>query len=303
MGNEFTDFLLMSGLYDTHEINESNIADLIELVDGKTKIDCFCKECQQKRVFSGIHINHFWLDEENDRIEGQTLAEGIRSFQSVNKLEKTPNLAGGTCHAEKWKWINWQIEEDARLMVFKFVCSMNQEHHLDFVVMANQEGMTKIGQYPSVADLDFPELKAYQKIISKDDMKELKRAIGLNAQGIGVGSYVYLRRIIERLIVKAQEMALSEGTIEKETIEGIHVADRIKELKGYLPDMLVGNAVIYGIVSKGIHELSEEECMSYFPILKESILMILEKWENERQRVENEKRLSASLAKISGEIK
>ena len=59
--------------------------------------------------------------------------------------------------------------------------------------------MKKIGQYPSVADLSFPELKDYRKVMSKDDDKELKRAIGLHASGIGIGSFVYLRRIFERI--------------------------------------------------------------------------------------------------------
>ena len=67
--------------------------------------------------------------------------------------------------------------------------------------------------------------------------------------------------------------------------------------------MFTNNSTIYGIVSKGIHELSEEECLQYFPILRDSIFMILEKWEEERKRIETEKRLAASLSKISLEIK
>lgn len=34
--------------------------------------------------------------------------------------------------------------------------------------------MKKIGQYPSVADLSFPELKEYRKVMTKDDEKNLK---------------------------------------------------------------------------------------------------------------------------------
>ena len=67
--------------------------------------------------------------------------------------------------------------------------------------------------------------------------------------------------------------------------------------------MFTNNSTIYGIVSKGIHELSEEECLQFFPILRDSIFMILEKWEEERKRIETEKRLAASLSKISSEIK
>ena len=304
MSNIFADFLLNAGLYDSQEITKENIDQLIELVDGKVKIDCYCKECQEKRVYKGIPIRRFWLDEDHDTIDGQFLAEGIKSYQMICDLDHTPIPSGGSRPEEnEWEWINWQIEEDARLMTFKFVCSMDDTHHLDFVVIANQKSMRKIGQYPSVADLEFPELKLYKKVLSAEDMKEMKKAIGLNAQGIGVGSYVYLRRIVERLIYKAQEKAINDGTVNQEEMEHLRVVDRIKELKGYLPDMFTNNSTIYGIVSKGIHELSEEECLQYFPILRDSIFMILEKWEEERKRIETEKRLAASLSKISSEIK
>lgn len=304
MSNVFTNFLLNSGLYGIQEITKDNINELEDLVDGNVKIDCYCKSCQDKRVHKGIQINQFWIDEERDLIEGQPLSEGIRSYQRIQELDNVANPSSSTTsHEDGWKWINWQIEEAARIMVIKFVCTMYESHHLDFIVVADQNRMIKIGQYPSVADLEFPELKEYKKVLSPDDMKEMKRAIGLNAQGIGVGSYVYLRRIVERLIYKAQDMAVADGTVTQEEIESLKVANRIKKLKGYLPDMLTSNTTIYGIVSKGIHELSEEDCLQFFPVLRDSIFMILEKWEEERKKAENEKKLAASLSKIASTIK
>lgn len=303
MSNVFADFLLTSGLYDKQEVSQDNIDQLIELVDGKVKIDCYCKECQEKRIFNGVHINHFWVDDERDSLEGERLADGIKSFQSVYAMRNTPNPSTKTEVRDEWKWINWQIEEATRLMVFKFECSKDEAHRLDYVVLADQSSIMKIGQYPSVADMDFPELKKYQKILSKDDMKEIRRAIGLYAQGIGVGSYVYLRRIVERLIYKAQDKAIKDGAATQEEIENKRVVDRIKELKDYLPDVFVNNATIYGIISKGIHELSEEECLQYFPVLKECIFIILEKWEEERMKEEAGKRLTASISKITSNLK
>ena len=304
MSNVFTDFLLNSGLYGIQEITKDNIEELEDLVDGNVKIDCYCKSCQEKRIHKGIPIIQFWVDEEHDSIDGQPLAEGIKSYQRILALDNTPNPSSTTHRQEeKWGWINWKIEEDARIMVIKFVCTMDESHHLDFVVIADQNRMIKIGQYPSVADLDFPELKEYKKVLSEEDMKEMKRAIGLNAQGIGVGSYVYLRRIVERLIYKAQDIAIADGTVKQENIEKLRVVDRIKELKGYLPDMFTSNPTIYGIVSKGIHELSEEECLQFFPVLRDSIFMILEKWEEESRKTENEKKLAASISKIASTIK
>ena len=73
-------------------------------------------------------------------------------------------------------------------------------------------------------------------------------------------------------------------------------------LKGYLPSVLVDNAQIYGIVSKGIHELSEDECLKYFPILQSCIIMILNMWEQQRRQREDEKQMKAALSKIAAEL-
>ena len=71
-------------------------------------------------------------------------------------------------------------------------------------------------------------------------------------------------------------------------------------LSDYLPKSLVHNEAFYGIVSKGIHELSEEECIEYFPVMKSFIMRQLEKM---RKDEEEEKQLSAALGSIAAKIK
>lgn len=217
-------------------------------------------------------------------------------------LKNTPTVGG---HVEEqntvWKWKESQIEEVSRILILKFICSMNEEHHLDYIVLTTDKSMMKIGQYPSVADMTFPELDAYKHVISKEDRKELGTAIGLFANGVGAGSYVYLRRILERLVYKAKEAAAD--VIDNEMFEQARVAERIKMLEGYLPDVLVKNTTIYGILSKGIHELSEEECREYFPVVKECIYQILGMWESERKKQADEDALNKALSSISSSIK
>ena len=56
----------------------------------------------------------------------------------------------------------------------------------------------RIGQSPSAADLAFGSLDpALSKQLRESDRKELGTAIGLRAHGVGIGSFVYLRRIFE----------------------------------------------------------------------------------------------------------
>ena len=54
------------------------------------------------------------------------------------------------------------------------------------------------------------------------------------------------------------------------------MSDRIGMLAHRLPEFLVENKSMYGILSKGIHELSEQECLEAFPIVKLGIEIILD---------------------------
>lgn len=296
-GNVFSAFLQNSGLYDSIDINEENIADLISLLNGDARISVFCNECKAERVYSMEPIYYF--TEVKDEYFERKLSDEVHSLQTTiysSKSEYRKENGG------EWQWKNWQIDEIARVIIFKFHCSMNEEHRLDYVVLADNNHMKKIGQYPSIADLTFPELDEYKKVLAPEDRKELGRAIGLYASGIGVGSYVYLRRILERVIDKAKDQAVIDGKITEEQYNHEKVVERIKLLHDYLPDVLVNNPTVYGIVSKGIHELSEEECIKYFPVIKECIYLILQKWEQARKQAESEKQLSGALSKITAKI-
>lgn len=300
MDNIFVTFLQTAGLYDFKEICEDNITDLIELLKGNVKISAYCKECKQERVFSMKPIEYYFETEPegNEKISCASLGEEIELLQNMIFSTK---VRQENSSVEEWKWINWQISDTTRLMKLEYICSMNEEHHLDYIVLATDNSMMKIGQYPSIADMTFPELDAYKHVISKEDRKELGTAIGLFASGVGAGSYVYLRRILERLVYQAKEAAAD--AIDNEMFEQARVAEKIKMLEGYLPDILVKNTTIYGILSKGIHELSEEECRKYFPVVKECIYQILGMWESLRKRQADEVALNKALNAITTSIK
>ena len=298
--NVFTNFLQTAGLYKSIKIDEDNIEDLILLLDGKVRISTYCKECKEERVFT--MKPYIYFQDKDNKCYSKKLSEEVWRIQQLYILKNTPTVGG---HIEEqntvWKLKESQIEEVSRILVFQFVCSMNEKHHLDYIVLTTDNSMMKIGQYPSVADMTFPELDAYKHVISKEDRKELGTAIGLFASGIGAGSYVYLRRILERLIYQAK--ATAGDAVNDEEFEKARVSERIKMLQGYVPEMLIQNTTIYGILSKGIHELSEEECRKYFPVVKECIYQILGMWESERRKQADEDALSKALSSISSSIK
>jgi hypothetical protein len=135
----------------------------------------------------------------------------------------------------------------------------------------------KIGQTPSIIEFD-NTFSRYKKVIGDKDINlELNRAIGLKAHGVGVGSYVYLRRIFEKLIYKQfEEYMKSHVQYNRNEFQKFRMDEKIPFLKDYLPTSLVENTNLYKVLSKGIHELSEKDCLEYFGPVYESIIIILE---------------------------
>ncbi|WP_289188156.1 hypothetical protein [uncultured Bacteroides sp.] len=182
-------------------------------------------------------------------------------------------------------------------------------HYLIHVEYAKDDkdnilSISKVGQYPSIADFHIGQVRKYNKILPKDKMREFTKAIGLAANGVGIGSFVYLRRIFEHLVFEALKIAKDRNT--KFDIEGFNTArmnKKIQMLSGFLPDFLVENHTIYGILSKGIHELSEEECLKYFTILRESIEMILDEKLEVRQKELKKASIKQTLSQITGQLK
>lgn len=175
---------------------------------------------------------------------------------------------------------------------------------IDIMIVTNTEkhAIMKVGQYPTVADVHKKQIKKYKKVLGDERMGEFARAIGLAASGVGIGSFLYLRRIFESLIYEASIKAISDGVIKEEEFGSLHIEEKIATLKDYLPDTLIEIKSAYGILSKGIHELSEEECLAYFDVMRNGIELILDEILDAKRKEEKRKATIASVAKIKGQI-
>jgi hypothetical protein len=136
--------------------------------------------------------------------------------------------------------------------------------------------LQKIGQFPSIASLHISKIKDYSKVLDEEKLREFTKAIGLVSHGVGVGSFVYLRRIFEHLLSKKCKLASLLPTWNDELYKRAKVAEKIELLKDFLPEFLVQNKSMYGILSMGVHSLTENECLQYFSVVKDGIEMILD---------------------------
>lgn len=178
------------------------------------------------------------------------------------------------------------------------------ENILNFFIqydVKNQKVM-KVGQFPSIADFHIFELKKYSKVLSKEKLKEFSKGIGLAANGVGIGSFVYLRRIFENQIWETFEKNKTDIGISDNDFQVKRMDDKITILSTYLPPFLVKNKSLYSIISLGIHELSENDCLDYFDAIRLGIEIILDQKLEELKKIEKEKLGEKKLAELHRKI-
>lgn len=301
MNNE--KFLVQAGLYDKVKITSDDFDDLIKLLSGKQKIDLYCSKCKKKRTFCAksktvklqkkenpLCVNVF--DYFGNQAEEAAFEKNLRAQQERELMEKYN-----------------QFLVDNAFTVLEYNCVREESHRLTFVLLIEGDTIQKIGQYPSYADIDLPQADIYRKELGKKYYNELKRAIGLYSCNVGIGSYIYLRRIVEKLILDALYLAINDGVITKKEFEldekkhQRRVEDKIKFLESYLPKPLVENKAVYGIISKGLHELDEDECIKYFPIVETLIKMCLDESIEKKRKQLAEFEIKIMITEIATEVK
>lgn len=282
------DFFLQTKLYEKFKIDRNNENDIdrvleIELFDGA--ISCYCNECNEKRTFR------------NDLIE-----KGIPSDTSYSKLKphQTPSLFKRSFHQSTQ--LNMLLKE--RTFTLEFYCTHNHDHRIYFTFTVQNCSIQKSGQFPTLLDLeDSTEINKYKKELGKEEARNYYKAIGLASHSIGAGSYVYLRRIFEGFIYEAKDKAIKDGVITEDDFVPKKMDERIELLKDYLPKILVEHKEYYSVVSKGIHELSEDECLKYFNILKMGIEVILDEKIEARKIEEKRKAFKVGINETHKNLK
>jgi hypothetical protein len=228
------------------------------VITSNEPIDLFCSKCGALSTFSRIHPHHF----------GTPLPDRAPRREPAEKVE-----------------------------IIDFACARNKDHVVYFVIKIEENSVFKIGEYPSGADRYFSEFAKYQKEL-EDFTGELRTAVQLHTHGFGVGSFVYLRRVFEKVV---NDVAIRKHgddpkwSFEKWRSEKIDV--RIKELKDDLPDFLSSNPKLYSVLSKGVHEWDDNECLEYFEVVKAGIEEILD---DKIRKDESQKRKNIISGKISG---
>lgn len=159
----------------------------------------------------------------------------------------------------------------------------------------------KVGQFPTIRDFNDRHTNRFEKVLKKRKLKnEYVEAISTHDEGHNIAAYVYLRRIVEKLILQIFEEKERDITLEEFCIK--HFEDKTKYLKDDLPELLRDKR-IYDITSAGVHKLSDEECEEYYPILLDAFELILIEEEKKIKEKGIKESLNKELGNVHSEVK
>lgn len=193
--------------------------------------------------------------------------------------------------------------EDVLTYFVKYTPKFREDEDGDLMRVEKYGTLTKVGQNPPMVDFHIEQIKRYKGLLSTEKQREFVRAIGLVTHGVGIGSFVYLRRIFEDLIQEAHQVAVKSDDWNENEYNEARVSEKIELLKNYLPDFLVENKGLYGIMSKGIHELSEKECLDYFDTVRLGIENILDEKLERQQRDKKKKEAADKIEELKKKLK
>ncbi|MGN4562267.1 hypothetical protein ACTFP3_29125 [Bacillus cereus group sp. MYBK5-2] len=265
---------LSTSLYEELDFPEDYkvIFKKLFLSSDELQFDCFCIHCEKESTF---------------KFNDKTLK---------NPYYKTPFEAQAKSEIHLyWNTFSFPIQ-------LEFACQRNHLHKYSIMFISQgNDKLIKIGQYPSIASLELHSINKYRKIL-KSDYRDFSKAIRLYSHDVGAGSFVYLRRIFENLIEECRQEAQKNHSFDNDAFQRSRMDEKIMMLQTYLPPFLVENRKLYGILSKGIHELDEKTCLELFPNVKLAIELILDEklyqLEKENKIQSSKKFIAAAVEKL-----
>lgn len=265
-------------LYDEYEFEGEGVWRVANIVHFHGNYDSYCIECKKESTFQVTSRSRPPnLDPERDAL--------IKKLSMTNdhpRIEPGIYVLTGACSR-----ISSHTQTQILLILSKTTFGPNME-------IIERMSIQKIGQHPSYGDINIAAIQKYARTLTRSQLTELSRAIALASHDVGIGAYVYLRRVFESLIEQAHKEATSNSNWDEENYQKSRMNEKISMLKDHLPSFIIEHPRMYSLLSKGVHELTEKECLEHFETLRISIEMTLdEKLEAVEKRKKREMAKSA----------
>jgi len=167
----------------------------------------------------------------------------------------------------------WQQKKFSKELACK-----RAEHKVTFHFQIEDEKLLKVGQYPSIAEINFGEALEFAEALGEQRAKDLNKAIELAGLGAGLGAYIYLKKVFLSLLEDAHQKAKLKKTSSKHWDEVLYLtatlSDQVKLLSAEVPSLLIQHPEYYAILDHKLDQLTDEECLNAFNALKTAVLLI-----------------------------
>jgi hypothetical protein len=285
-------------LYDTVELVGDNPNSQIKALRlHRGKFDAYCPGCGNHATWTAVVTPE--------------LEQRAKQESAASPLSSSSRFSGPTVH-------HWQGEFKLRIF-----CARDIRHHgdfyfdtlgpsaFDYIQFKTGEGLelaptllVKVGQYPSLTDFQLGDLTEFEDGMSKQQRREFVRATNSAAHGFNVAACVYFRRVFESVLMEARDEYMTQhGLIEWLEFKDARTDERIRLLREHLPRFMSEHPQLYGVLSLGVHELTEEQCAAELPMLRKAIELIMrDRVTGARQKREREE-VSKLVAQAVGRHK
>ena len=174
-----------------------------------------------------------------------------------------------------------------------------------FLFYFDGTSIIKLAQYPSLYDVSRDELKKYQKneLIDKNSFKEIYKAETCASSGYYVAAYTYMRRVYETMLLSVFDQNKEEIGLTEDDFRKLHSDKKLEAIKDYLAIDDEIYLPLYGLLSAGIHAMTEEQCCEDYNVLKPILLDILAEQKAKKEKESKRKELKELFAKRKGEMK
>lgn len=183
-------------------------------------------------------------------------------------------------------------------------CNSNYDYWVYFDVAKAR--IRKLGQNPPWETSIDQDIKHFLK----ENIEFYKKGLICESQGYGIASFAYYRRVLENVINEILNLIISIETInqQEDIAEGIrnvlnkrNTEDKLLVVKEITPSFLSPGGtnpfkILYSILSEGIHNDSEEQCIEYAENIRTCLTFIIKTLSNTKKEIES---FSESLRNIT----
>ena len=280
--NSLADIVTKMPIFSCFSVKTSKIEELRSIFYSlffTKKIELKCVECNSKYPFTVEH-----LIKKNGLSGKYTYSAGF----VISSLDDE----------SFFKYDVVFPKTDDAIIEFTFKCTMNSFHYQKMFLLYTLENGTitirKIGQKPINTDLNEHMSNEYRNILEKyDSFEDFRHFEQSESRNLLAGSCTYLRRVFEKMVNK---MLLDPTITDVQRESAKYFDEKIKLVKNQfdadIQDLLDNS---YALLSKGIHELSNEEIEQFYSLMFQVICVQLESESEKEHRINKIKTLKKNI--------